>query len=62
MPCDLTIIVKNEEKKFSRDFLIYESLTLDETNPILKQYISDTVAEFVGEPTDIKIKATMVWL
>ena len=53
---ELTVIIKDDEKKVLRKpFLLYETYTIDENDPIIKSCIEETVAEFQGEPSDIKV-------
>ena len=60
MSIELKITIKDSERKLTKDFNIYENVTLIESDPIVKRCIEETLLEFKGEPEDIKIKATMV--
>jgi len=59
VPSEITVIVKDDEKTLRTKSLIYESYTVDEADPILKECIDRTVKEFNGDPTDIQIKISM---
>lgn len=61
MTTELTITIKDEEgKKLTRPYLIYETFTLDETDPIIDKCLKELLEEFEGEPDDIRIKAVKV--
>ncbi len=60
MVVELTVTIKDEERKLTKDFIIYEPITLEETDPIISQCIRDVREEFRGEPDNIKIKAMMI--
>ena len=59
MSIELRVTLKDSERKLTRDYVIYEIITLHESDPIVHQCIKDTKDEFKGEPEDIKINATM---
>ncbi len=56
MVSEIRITVKDEERSFYKDFLEYETYTVDEKDPIMKSHIDEVLSEFPGEPTDIDIK------
>lgn len=56
----LTVNVKDDSKLLKKDFLIYESIFLDEEDPIINKCVKETLDEFKGEPEDIKVKALMI--
>lgn len=61
MSLELTITVKDEEKrKLTREFLVYEPVTFVESDPVINKCVKEILAEFKGEPEDIKVKAMMV--
>lgn len=61
MATELTITIKDEEKrKLSKAFLLYEPVTLTETDPVIDKCLKEVLEEFKGEPEDVKIRATMV--
>ena len=60
MSIELRITIKDEERKLTKDFNIYERVTLTEHDPIIAQCIKEVKDEFKGEPDDIRVKATMV--
>lgn len=61
MTIELMVTIKDEEKrKLSREFLVYEQVTLSEDDPIIDKCVKEVLEEFKGEPDDIKIKAVMV--
>ena len=60
MATELNITIRDSERKLQKDFLIYESFTFVDTDPIITKCIKEVVDEFKGEPDDIRIKAKMV--
>jgi len=60
MPVELVVTLRDDEKTLKRDFLLYETICLTENDPCVLQCLNQSLSEFKGEPSDIKIKATMV--
>jgi hypothetical protein len=61
MSVELSIIIKDEERTLKKDFLIYEPITLIESDPIIQKCVKEVMEEFKGEPEDIKLRAMMVF-
>ncbi len=60
MPVELLITIKDEEgKKLSKAFLVYEEVTLKDSDPIIDKCLKELLEEFNGVPDDVKLKATM---
>lgn len=59
MLSELTVIVKNEEKRQTTKHLIYEYYAIHEEDPIIKEHIDKAIKEFNDEPDDIRIKISM---
>lgn len=60
MSIELTVTIKDAERKLTKDFNIYEMVTFIDTDPIIERCVKEVIDEFKGEPEDIKIKAIMV--
>jgi len=60
MSIELKVTIKDEERKLTKDFNIYERVTLELDDPVISRCIKEARDEFKGEPEDIQIKATMV--
>ncbi len=56
---ELTVIVKDSESRYKRDFIIYELCTISEDDPHIKECIDTTLKEFGKEPESIQIKINM---
>jgi hypothetical protein len=56
MPSEITVIIKDEEKTLRKNFLIYESYSVHESDPIIKSCIDDVLKNFSSEPKDINVK------
>ena len=55
MVSELTVAINDEEKNLRTKYLIYETYTTDENDPVIKDCIEKTLDNFNGEPTDITI-------
>jgi len=60
MSIELSIHMKDDERKLVKDFLIYEPLTLTDQDPTIVRCVKEVREEFKGEPEDIIIKAKMI--
>lgn len=59
MLSQITIVVKNEEKRQTTKHLMYDAYAVHEDDPIIKALIDDALKEFNSEPDDIKVKIAM---
>jgi hypothetical protein len=59
MPSELSVIVKNDEKRQTTKHLIYEDYQVKYDDPIIAKCIEEAVKQFNAEPDDIKLKITM---
>ncbi len=59
MPSEVTVTVKNEEKKLVTNHLIYEIFTASENDPIVRQLIDDTVKQFKDEVQSVRVKINL---
>jgi len=59
MLSEVTVVVKNEEKRQTTKHLMYDSYAICENDPFIKALIDDAVKEFNSEPDDIKVKISM---
>lgn len=59
MLSELSITVKNEEKRQTTKHLIYDLYTVDEHDPIIKEHMDEAVKEFNATPDSVKVKITM---
>ena len=59
MPCEVKVIIKDEEKTLKKSFLIYEELTASDTDPIIKRCIDETLLNFNGEPSSVSVKISI---
>jgi hypothetical protein len=56
MAFEMSITVKNEEKRQTTKHLVYDTCTVSDDDPIIQGHIEAAVKEFNAEPDDIKIK------
>lgn len=59
MVSELSVIIKDDEKRLTKDFLEYEVFTVDENDPVIQRVLKETLDNFDGEPSDIDIKIKM---
>jgi hypothetical protein len=59
MLSELTVIIKDDEKSLRKKFIIYDEITTSEVDPIIKDCIDQTLANFNGDPDHIEIKISM---
>jgi hypothetical protein len=56
---EISVTIKDEERKLKKSFLTYESYSVDENDPTIKKCVEETIQEFQGEPDDIKVIITL---
>lgn len=56
MPSEISITVKNDEKRQTTKHLIYDVYAVHEEDPIIKDLMDKAVKEFNGEVDSINIK------
>lgn len=59
MVFEMSVTVRNEEKRTTMKHLIYEPCEVSETDPVIKSYMDDAVKEFAAEPDCVTVKITM---
>mgnify|MGYP001571259027 CR=1 FL=1 len=59
MPFELSITVKNDEKRQTTKHLVYDACAVCADDPIIKAYMDDAVKQFDAEPEDIAIKINL---
>lgn len=56
MISEITVIVKDDEKKLQRKELCHEEFKVSLSDALLARLIHDVTEEFKGEPTDVQIR------
>lgn len=56
MVAEVTITVKNEEKKLTTNHLIYDPIYASDEDPILRELIKDTIKQFADEVEKVQLK------
>jgi len=59
MPSELSITVKNEEKRQTTKHLIYDVYTVHEEDETIKELIDQAIKEFNAEVDKVQVKITM---
>ncbi len=57
--CEITIIIKDDEKSLRKKFLVHDPVTVSYLDPIIANCINETLKNFDGEPEDVKVKITL---
>ncbi len=52
---ELKVTIKDDEKSLNKKFTIYETYTIDENDPTIKQCIEETLENFDGTPDSVKV-------
>ncbi len=53
MPCTISVRIKDDEKSLKKDYLIYDPVSVDQDDPIIKECVEELLKEFNAEPSDI---------
>lgn len=59
MVAEITVILKDEEKTLRTKHLIYDSFSVDISDPVINDCIQKTINEFTGKPDSIKLKINL---
>lgn len=59
MAAEISVTVKNDEKRQTHKHLVYDSFACDIEDETLKSLVDEAVKEFNAEVEDITIKITM---
>ena len=56
---EICVVIKDEEKTLRKKFLIYDIFQVSEDDQTIKDCIKETLENFDGEPSSIKVIITM---
>lgn len=59
---EITVTIKDDEKRLTKKTLVYETYTLNEDDPVIHGCIAEALKEFNGEPTDVKVRINLTVL
>jgi hypothetical protein len=59
---EITVKIKDDERSMKHKFLIYDDFSMSESDPIIRDCISQAKKEFQGEPDSIKVSVLLVVL
>jgi hypothetical protein len=59
MPSEISITVKNEEKRQTTKHLIYDVYAVHEEDPLIKDLMDKAVKEFNETPDKVTVKITL---
>ena len=60
MVAELTVSIKDEEKTLKKKFLIYDPFHVSEDDPTIKDCINETLKNFSSEPSNIKVRISLL--
>lgn len=52
---EISVTIKDDEKRLTKKFLQYEVYTVAEDEPVIQQCINETLENFDGNPDSIKV-------
>lgn len=53
---ELTVILSDADRTYRQKFLIYETYTVSEDEPMIRTCIDEAMKNFEGEPENIQVK------
>lgn len=56
---EISVTVKDSEKRLNKKFMQYDSFTVDPDDPIIQACIKEVLDNFDGDPDSVKISITM---
>lgn len=56
---ELTVILKDSERRYSQKFLMYDSYAMNDSDPVIHNCIAEAKKSFEGEPESIQVKVHM---
>jgi len=63
MSCEISVIVKDDEKRLNKKFVVYDNDTFDQlpvrasiSDPTIKKYINEVMENFDSQSQDIDVK------
>ena len=59
MVSELSVTIKDEEKRLNKKFLIYETYQVNEEDPLINSCIKETLENFDGEPSHVTVSIKM---
>lgn len=59
MVSELSVTIKDEEKRLNKKFLIYETYQVNEEDPLINGCIKETLENFDGEPSHVTVSIKM---
>lgn len=56
---ELSVTIKGEDSTYKQKFLIYDSIRLEESDPVIKRCIEEALSNAKIQPEDIKVRALL---
>lgn len=61
MVAEVTITVKNSEKKLVTNHLIYDNFTVSDTDPLIHDLVKETVKQFNDDVEKTQVRIVLEW-
>lgn len=59
MVTEITVSVKGEDRTYKQNFLVYEQVTWNDSDPVLKKCINEALSNAKIEPEKIVVRARL---
>ena len=56
---EISVTIKDSEKRLTKKYPTYASYSVQEDDPVIKECVEETLKNFGDEPDDIKVRITM---
>lgn len=56
---ELKVTIKDEDKKLDKKFILYDPYQVNPNDETIKKCIDETLENFSGQPTDVKVNITL---
>ena len=62
IPVELTVTIKGTDSTYKQKFLIYETVTMSDECPSVKECIEEVKKDYKGDVEEIKVRACFQYL
>lgn len=56
---EICVTIKDDEKRLSKKFLLYETYQVDEEDSTIQECIQETLKNFDGDPENVRVTITL---
>jgi len=58
---EITVTIKGSESSYKQKFLVYENVSWEENDPVIRKCIDEALQNAKIEPEDIKVRGLLVF-